>query len=396
MPVCLAAADWPQFLGPNRNGVYAGAPLLDHWKGDGPKVVWQKKIGCGFTSPVVVDGRVVVFHRMGEEEVVECVNRTNGATVWKYAYPAKYSDPIHFDDGPRATPAISEGKVYTFGAAGMLNCLDLETGAKIWTVDTKARFRLRSPWFGMICSPLIESNALLLDIGATNQMGIAAFDKKTGAVLWHCTRDKCSASSPVCATIHGRRYALFLTASRLVGVDPGNGKVQFQFPWISHDYGAVVAASPVVVDDSIFLSAIYSLGSALLRVKADGSGVEQVWRSRDLSSHYQTGVCKDGFLYAPDGHQQENPSLCCIELASGKVQWKNDDYGQANLLLANDDLLLLTHNGELIFAPASPKEFKVRARAQILPFLVRAYPAISDGFLFGRSSSKLVCVDLRP
>jgi hypothetical protein len=120
-----------------------------------------------------------------------------------------------------------------------------------------------------------------------------------------------------------------------------------------------------------------------------------LWHTHQLSSHYQTGICKDGFLYAPDGHQEEGPSLCCIELATGKVQWKNGEYGEANLLLANDDLLLLTHQGELFFAPASPKEFKVKAQAQILPFLVRAYPALSDGYLFGRSTDKLVCVDLR-
>jgi outer membrane protein assembly factor BamB len=395
LPICVAAADWPQFLGPTRNGIYTGAPLLEHWDDSGPKIVWQKKIGSGFGSPVVANGRLVVFHRLGTEEIVECLNATNGQTVWKYACPAKFRDPIHFDDGPRSTPAISEGKVYSFGANGLLLCLDLETGAKVWSADTRADFHAAVPWFGMVCSPLIEGDSLLLSIGSTNKMGIAAFDKKTGAILWQSTSDRCSGSSPVCATIHNRRYALFLTYSRLVGLNPADGKIQFQFPWMSHDFGPVVAATPVVVSDSIFISAIYSLGSALLRVNAAGDGVEKLWGSHQLSAHYQTGIYKDGFLYAPDGHQEEGPSLCCIELATGKVQWKNEEFGQANLLLANDDLLLLTHQGELIFAPASPREFKVKARAQILPFLVRAYPAISDGFLFGRATGKLVCVDLR-
>jgi len=248
----------------------------------------------------------------------------------------------------------------------------------------------------MACSPLVEGNAVLLNVGSTNKMGMAAFDKKTGAVLWRSTSDRCTGSSPVCATIHNRRFALFLTGSRLVGVDPADGKVQFQFPWVPHGYGPVVGASPVVVNDSIFLSAIYTLGSSLLWVNTAGTGVTEVWHSQEMSSHYQTGICKNGFLYAPDGHQQEHPSLCCIELATGDVQWKNQECGEVNVLLANDDLFLLTHHGELIIGPASPKEFKVKARAQILPFLVRAYPAISDGFLFGRATSKLVCVDLRP
>jgi outer membrane protein assembly factor BamB len=394
-PLCVAAADWPQFLGPTRNGIYTGAPLLEHWDANGPKIVWQKKIGAGFSSPVVSNGRLIIFQRTGLEEIVECLNPTNGKTIWKHAYPAKFKDPIHFNDGPRSTPAISDGRVYSFGVDGVLLCLDLETGAKVWSADVRADFKAERPWFGMICSPLIEGNSLLLNVGSTNKMGIAAFNKKTGEILWKSTSDKCSASSPVCATIHDRRYALFLTRDRLVGLNPADGRIQFQFPWMSHDYGAVIAASPVVVDDTIFLSALYSMGSALLRVKADGAGLEELWHTHQLSSHYQTGICKDGFLYAPDGHQEEGPSLCCIELATGKVQWKNGEYGEANLLLANDDLLLLTHQGELFFAPASPKEFKVKAQAQILPFLVRAYPALSDGYLFGRSTDKLVCVDLR-
>jgi len=393
-PLC-AAADWPQFLGPTRNGIYTGAPLLEHWDAAGPKIVWQKKIGAGFSSPVVANGRLIVFQRNGPEEIVECLNSTNGAKIWKYAYPAKFKDPIHFNDGPRSTPAISDGKVYTFGVDGVLLCLDLETGAKVWTADARADFKAERPWFGMICSPLIEGNSLLLNVGSTNKMGVVAFNKKTGAILWRATSDKCSASSPVCATIHDRRYALFLTRDRLLGLNPVDGKIQFQFPWMSHDYGAVIAASPVVVDDTIFLSAIYSMGSALLRVNGDGAGVEKLWQAHQLSAHYQTGICKDGFLYAPDGHQEETPSLCCIELATGKLQWKAQEFGQANLLLVNDDLMLLTHQGELIFAPASPTEFKVKAQAQILPFLVRAYPAISDGYLFGRATEKMVCVDLR-
>jgi len=395
-PMGAVATDWPQFLGPTRNGIYAGPPLLDHWDSDGPKIVWQKKIGSGFSSPVVARGRLILFHRVGPEEIVECLNATNGQTIWKHAYPATFSDPIKLDEGPRATPAISDGKVYSYGADGILLCLDFETGAKVWSADTKADFKAQRPWFGMACSPLIESNSLLLNVGSANKMGVAAFDKKTGAVLWQSTHDRATGSSPVCATIHNRRYALFLTYSRLVGVDPADGKIQFQFPWLPHGYGPVVGASPVVVDDSIFLSAIYTLGSVLLRVNADGAGVEKVWDTHDLSSHYQTGICKDGFLYAPDGHQEEHPSLCCIALATGAVQWKDPEYGEANLLLANDNLVLLTQHGELIIAPASPKKFQVKARAQILPFLVRAYPAISDGFLFGRATAKLVCVDLRP
>jgi outer membrane protein assembly factor BamB len=391
------AADWPQFLGPTRNGVYAGADLADSWPADGPPVVWRKDVGQGFSGPAVVDHLLVLFHRLGDKEVVECVDSRTGSAKWKFSYPTAYVDDFGFDEGPRGTPCVAENRVYTFGAEGVLLCLDLSNGKKEWQVDTKKEFHEGKGFFGAACSPLVESNAVLLDIGGSDGAGIVAFDKNSGKVLWKCANDEAGYASPVAATIRGRRYAFFFTRAGLVAADPANGRVQFQFPWRSRENASVNAATPLVIDDMIFLSACYGTGAVLLRVR--DNGVEKIWSGDDiLSNHYATSVRRDDFLYGIDGRADPGfmprPSLRCVELKTGKMRWQENSVGAATIILAGKRLLLLTEKGELISAAAAPEGYKEFARAQIMPDQVRAYPALADGFLYARGKNKLFCFNL--
>jgi outer membrane protein assembly factor BamB len=389
------AGDWPQFLGPTRNGVYAGTDLAEAWPQEGPPVLWQKKIGQGFSGPAVADHKLILFHRLENEEVVECLEAGTGRQLWRFAYPTAYEDDFGFDPGPRATPSIDGGRVYTFGAEGMLHCLDLLTGKKIWSVNAKTQFQAPKGFFGIACSPLVEGNALLLNIGGSNGAGIVAFDKATGKVLWKASNDEASYSSPIAATVKGHRYAFFFTRNGLVALDPGGGKIQFQYPWRPAISASVSSATPLVIDDLIFLSASYGTGAILLRVK--DNSVEKVWSAdRVLSNHYATSVHRDGFLYGFDGRQEQGCNLRCVELRTGKIRWQQEGFGAGTVTLAGNQLLLLTEKGELIRAAATPEEFKPNARAQILPFQVRAYPALADGLFYARSKDKLVCMDLGP
>ena len=390
----ISASDWPQFLGPTRNGVYAGNDLADSWTKEGPRVVWKRKIGQGFSGPTVSAGKLILFHRLDDREVVECLEVDKGAQLWTFDCPTGYRDDFGFDEGPRATPTIVDGKVFTFGAEGVLQSLDFDTGKKIWSVNTKIAFEAPKGFFGLACSPLVEGNAVLLNLGGVNGAGIVAFDKATGKLLWKATDDEASYSSPVAATLHDRRYAFFFTRSKLVALDPVTGKVLFEFPWRPRAHASVSAATPLVIGDLIFLSASYETGAVLLRV--NDSKVEKVWSGEGvLSNHYATSICHEGFLYGFDGRQELGPNLRCVELKNGKVRWSEDRFGAGTLSLAGDRLLVLRENGELILASASPDQFKPVARAQILPNGVRAYPALSDGRLYARSKDTLVCVDLR-
>jgi len=387
-----SAEDWPQFLGPTRNGVYTG-PLADTWPATGPRAVWRRTVGQGFSGPVVAQGRLILFHRIGAEEVVESFDARTGAPGWRHPYATTYRDDFGFDEGPRAVPVVADGLVVTFGAEGRLSVLDFATGARLWSEDTMKRFGVAKGYFGAAGSPLVEDGRVIANVGG-REAGIVAFEARTGKVLWTATTDQASYSSPVGATFGGRRLAVFLTRAGLVGLDPATGQIAFQRPWRARMAASVNAASPLIVDDLIFISAQYGPGAGVFRVA--GSTLTELWASDDvLSSHYATSVQRAGILYGYHGRQEFGPSLRAVELRTGKVLWNLEQFRAGSITLAGDRLLVLRENGELILAPASPDAFKPIARAQILPATVRAFPAIADGILYVRNENTLIALDLR-
>ena len=387
------AADWPQVLGPGRNGVYDGPALSETWGASGPRVAWRRQIGQGLSGPVVVQNRVILFHRVSDREIVEAIDAAGGRTLWQYAYPTSYRDDFGFDEGPRAVPVVADGVVYTFGAEGQLHAVDLASGKKIWSVDTQRRFGVPKGFFGAGGSPLVEDGRVVANIGGKNA-GIVAFDAKTGTVLWTVTDDAASYSSGIGATIAGHRYAVFLTRNGLVGLDPAAGQVRFQRAWRARQAASVNAATPVVNGDLIFLSAEYGPGAGVLRF--DGTTLIDVWASNEaLSNHYATSVYAGGYLYGFHGRQEFGQSFRAVDFQTGKVRWSQDRFGAGSVTLAGHRLLIVRENGELVLAAASPDGFTPVARAQILPGTVRAYPAIAGGLVYARNDDTLVCLDLR-
>ena len=250
------AADWPQFFGPDRNGIYSGPELSETWDSAGPPVAWRKDVGAGLSGPVIVDGRVVLFHRVRNREIVEAFDAGKGTSLWQYGYSTTYRDDFGFDEGPRAVPVVADGIVYTFGAQGQLHAVDMETGERVWSEDTMKRFGVPKGFFGAAGSPLVEDGRVIANIGGRDA-GIVAFDAKTGEVLWRATGDGASYSSPVGVTMSDRRLAIFFTRNGLLGLDPETGDVVFERRWRSRSASSVNAASPVVIDDLIFVSAEY-------------------------------------------------------------------------------------------------------------------------------------------
>ncbi len=391
--VPVAAADWPQFLGPGRDGVYAGAELNETWAPSGPRVVWRKPVGEGLSGPVVAQNRLILFHRVDDREVVESFDARTGAPQWRHAYPTTYRDDFGFDEGPRAVPVVADGIVYTFGAEGRLHAVDLSSGKPLWNVDTMRQFGVAKGYFGAAGSPLAENGTLIANLGGKDA-GIVAFDAKTGRVLWTATSDAASYSSGVAATILGRRYVLFLTREGLVGLDPANGQVRFRRPWRARQAASVNAATPLVIGNGIFVSAEYGPGAGVLQF--DGAKLLDVWLSNDvLSNHYATSVYHEGRLFGFHGRQEFGPMFRAVDMKSGKVLWSTERFGAGTVTLAGSRLLIARESGELILAATSPAAFQPIARAQILPPTVRAYPALADGLLYVRNEDTLVCLDLR-
>ena len=389
----VVATDWPQVLGPQRNGTYSGPPLAEAWGASGPKVVWRKQVGQAFAGPALVQNRVLLFHRIGNEEVLESLDAKTGAPVWRYASPTNYRDDFGFDEGPRAVPVVADGIVYTFGAQGQLHAVDLAKGTRVWSEDTMKRFNVPKGYFGAAGSPLVEGGRVIANVGG-DKAGIVAFDAKTGKVVWTATEDDASYSSGMAATIGGRRSAVFLTRDNLIGLDPATGAVLFQRRWRARIAASVNAATPLVVGDSIFVSAEYGPGAGVLRV--EGSKLVDVWTSDEvMSNHYATSVYHDGHLYGFHGRQEFGPSLRAVDFKTGAVKWTQDQFRAGSITLAGDKLLIVREGGELILAPASPQAFRPLARAQVLPGVLRPLPAIADGFVYLRNENTLVCLDLR-
>lgn len=386
------AGDWPQFLGPTRNGLAPGA-VAGNWPDAGPPVLWKRAVGQGFAGPVVADGKLLIFHRVDDNEGLDCLDALTGKALWSGRYPTDYRDDFGFDEGPRATPAVADGAVFTFGAAGSLVCWDLASGKPLWKVDTQEAFKSPKGFFGRACSPLVEGDAVIVNVGAGGA-GIVAFERKTGKTLWRATDDAAGYSSPIAATFNGKRCILSLMRSGLHAVDAASGKVYFDYPFRSRMDASVNAATPIVADDLIFLSASYGAGATLLQF--DPQRPRKIWASGAMANHYATCVYRDGLLFGFDGRQEQGPTLRCIEFKTGNVRWSEENFGAGTILRTEEQLVILTEKGELIVAPASGEAFKPTARAQVLGFECRAYPALANGIFYARDKSELKAIDLRP
>ena len=235
----------------------------------------------------------------------------------------------------------------------------------------------------------------MVNVGGGKGAGIVAFDALTGEPLWTATDHEASYSAPVMATLGGQRSALFFTRVGLVDIDPTNGEVRTEFPWRSRSRASVNSATPLIIGESVYLSASYGVGAVLLR--RTRNRFDPVWASDDaLTNHYATSIHVDGYLYGFHGRQEYGQSLRAIELSTGRVAWNTAGFGAGTLLLAGQRLLILREGGELVLAAANPEAFQPLARAQILEATVRAYPALSEGVLYARNQRQLVAVDLRP
>lgn len=425
--------DWPQFLGPRANGISSETGLLDKWPDGGPPVVWEKKIGAGYGAPSVLGKQLVLHHRIGDEEIVECLDAINGQSLWHFGYPSHFIDPYGYNNGPRGTPVLTTNRCYTFGAEGKLTCRDLQTGKQIWQRDTGLDFNVPNAFFGVGSSPILESRLLLVMVGGQPNSGMVAFDPQTGKTAWESVGQKnwegvpmtgwpgeqkvkwrtwdkqASYSTPVAVTIHGKRQVLCLMRQGLVSLDPKTSAVNYSFWFRSHVNDSVNAMCPVVTDDKIFISAAYyKVGSVLLRVHQDNKGVDEIWRDTSMELHWTTPIYQNGYLYAFSGRNEPDAHLRCIEFLTGKLMWDRDEswaphstrtpevYGRGSFILAEGKLIALGEGGILGLFKPNPKQPEEICRWQVpqLHHPCWAAPVLSHGRLYLRSEDHLVCLDL--
>ena len=390
-----AAEDWPVYLGPRQNGTSAETGLLLDWPPDGPPRVWNKRMGPSFSPPVVAGGRLLVAHRIDDEVIVECLEAATGKPRWEFRYPSRYADEFSYNGGPRSSPTIDGNRVYTYGAAGVLTCLDLATGEKIWQRRLNAQLNAPKNFFGVGVPPIIEKDIILLNPGAPDGAGVVGVSKETGKTVWKAGDHGPSYSTPVVYTIHGRRMAIFLTMNGLLIVEPATGKVLHDFPFRSPLYHSVNAASPVVVDDVVFLSAAYSVGSIALRVTPDK--LTTVWRDKEtFQNHWATSVYHDGHLYGTHGRHEKEAVMRCIDWKTGALRWSSPPgLGRTTFTMAQGHLLVMGERGYLALVEVTPQRYVEKERVHLLDYPCWAPPVLANGLLYLRGERELLCLDLR-
>lgn len=384
LPLLLSAQDWPQLLGPNRDGRYAGpfSPKPAFTK------LWERPVGEAFAAPVAAGGRLLVYHRLGDEDLLESLDAATGTVQWTYRYKTAYRDDFGFLEGPRATPVVDGDRVYLFSAESVLRCVSLISGKLVWQVDARERFGAAKEYFGAASVPIVEGKLLLANVGGRREAGIVGLDKMTGATVWKAAPDEAGYSSPKVVTIAGARHALFFTRSGLIDADPATGAIRFQLRWRARMAASVNAAVPQAAGNLVFLSASYGTGATVLEIA--GNSYKHLWQGDDeLSNHYATSVLLDGYLYGWHGRQEMGQELRCVELRTGKVQWSVPNLRAGTVTLMKDHLLVLTESGEALIAPVSSKAFQPVSRKKLLPATVRAYPALSAGRLYIRNDRTL-------
>lgn len=395
VPGVAAAGDWPQILGPQRNGVADNEKLADSFPKKGPPQVWQKEIGEGFAGVAVSDSKAILFHRVGDEERAQAFDAATGKPLWMRPFPTTYASSISPDNGPRCVPVIHDGRVFLLGAAGGLHCVSLADGKPVWSRDVVKDFGAPEGYFGIGTTPIVEGNKLLVNVGGKANSGIVAFAIADGSTLWQATDEQASYSSPVAVTQGGVRHVIFVTRLSALSIDPENGKVRWKLPFGARG-PTVNAANPLVLGDHLFLSASYGVGAVYAKFGKDKT--QTVWENNDtMSSQYATCVVHEGLLYGVDGRaDQGSASLRCFDPRTGKVQWTESNFGMATLILADRKLILVKEDGTLVLAAATPEKYRELGRARVLSTTTRALPALSNGLLYVRDTRELNCLDLRP
>jgi outer membrane protein assembly factor BamB len=430
LPAGAKTGDWPSLLGPTHDMRSPETRLLRAFPPGEPRLVWEMKKGDGYAAPSVAGGRLVLFHRVGDDAIVDCLDALDGRRWWRFAYPTAYRDRYGYNNGPRCGPVVAGGLVFALGAEGRLHALDLQSGAVRWQRDLPREFNLKQNFFGVGATPLAEGDRLIVNVGAAGGPCVAAFDTATGRLAWGAgTAWGPGYAMPVPATLGGKRRVLVFTggesdppAGGLLCVDPADGSITGTFPWRGSQFESVNASAPVVVGDRVFISECYGAGGALVDVGAAG-GCAAVWTNRAFGTHFMTAVARDGFLYGAVGHGPGNP-LACVEAKTGREVWRRRPVWEETvagrdgatrtettgpsrcwLMPADGRCLGLGEYGHLFWLNLDPQGYRELSRTRLFAApQTWTPPALSRGLLYVCQNSRdphaetpprLLCYDLR-
>jgi len=409
----LPADDWPQWRGPERDGVWRESGIIDKFDGPTAERRWTADLCGGYSGPTVARGRVYVTDRLTEPDEIErvlCFDCRDGRKLWSCAYPCKYT--ISYRDGPRASVTVDDGRAYALGAMGHLHCLEAASGKVIWKKVPGRDYRIRMPIWGIAAAPLVENDLVIVQIGIASGGCVAAFDKRTGRLRWKALDDPASYSAPIAIDQAGRRVIVCWTGARLTGLDAQTGKLLWQHPF-KHRRWIDMVATPVQADDRI-LVASFDEGALMIKLHHDQPAAERFWLrlgrsefdTKAIQPMISTPLIIDGYIYGFDSYGQ----FRCLSAETGQRIWEDRTatsqtrWGTAHLVRNGDNVWLFNDRGELIISRLSPQGYREISRAKLIDptrgqlnkrnGVTWSHPAFAYKHVFARNDEELVCAPL--
>ena len=407
----VAAQDWPDWRGANRDGVWNETGVVEKFSVDSLPAVWSVPVGAGYSGPTVANGKVYLTDRLEKPEPTEgvlCFDEQTGKKIWEHRYNCEY-EGVGYPAGPRASVVINNGKAYALGTMGNLFCFDAENGNIVWQRDLNRDYKIRMPIWGIAATPLIADDKIILQISGSDNACVVALDKNTGKEIWRNLDDMASYSAPVLITQANKKVVVVWTEDSLTGLDPSTGKVYWRIPWkIKMGMGI---STPVLYQNYIFVSCFYS-GSLLVKLGENSLTAEKVWQRQGQSERktdalhcvINTPVILDDYIYGVDSYGE----LRCLELKTGDRVWENitavpkNRWANIHFIQHGNKTWMFNEKGELIISKLDPQGFHEMSRTKIieptqkqLPRGVTwSHPAFANRHVFARNDNRLICVDV--
>jgi len=387
-------SSWPEYRGSQRDGYSKETNLLEKWPNGGPPELYRQPVGLGFAGFVISGGKAYTIEQRREYEAITCYEFRTGKELWAYKYKAYFKEQLG-GDGPRATPTLNGGFLYSLGAEGHLVCLRADTGEHVWTINILSDLKEKNLDWAMAGSPLVVEDLVYVTNSGQSGESLLGFDKLTGKLITKALVEKQAYVSLMDVELLGKRQILGVSAFNMNGFEPGTGKLLWSFPWAPEYHNN--CAQPLLISDSqIFISSGYGKGCALVQiVKHDNDSTVvvfsalEMWSNLQMKNKFNSSIFHEGHVYGLD-----DGILVCLDVETGKRKWKKGRYGYGQLIYADGKLIILGEKGQLALVEASPDGWNEISKFQALKAKTWNVPALADGMLLIRNSDEMVCYNL--
>jgi len=405
-------AQWTQWGGPNRNFMTEASGLAEKWPDAGPRKIWERELGDGYSTILVDEGVLYTMYRTDEDEFTVAMDAQSGKTIWEYKNASPFTELMaQFGPGPHSTPLVAGDRLVSIGSNGVMHCFDKKTGKVMWKHDLAAEFEADVPGRGFGCSPIAYGNTIILPVGrkqveddaedAPNEepkgdkdgQSLIAFDRTDGHVVWKSQSYPVSYASPILIEFDGQEQLVQLMAKGMMGVDPATGKLLWHQPFAPE--GANIATPLWNGDDLLFCSSAYDSGSRVIKLsKKDGKTVpEQLWYSRKMRIHHGNAVRIGDYVYGSSG--DSGPTFySCVDIRTGEPKWRKRGFKKATSVYADNKLIILDEDGDLALLKVSPEGMDVLSQCTIAKRYAWAAPTLVGTTLYVRDREHIVALDL--